>query len=175
MHRDPPARMTCGSWLVLVLTVKGLVVFAPFDPYVVVHVEPTAGTVATKAAQLAVAETPAAMVTVSLVVPEPPVQYIVNVHTPAATVWAGRLLKDQVFTTPPAADWIAHAVAWVPTAWSTVLAVQPGAVPAPGRYSGLPAALTTGALSETNASDPNIKTSTPTTTQPSKRRRCVAA
>jgi hypothetical protein len=66
--------MTIGSWLALVLTVNGLVVFVPFDPYVAVHVDPTAGTVATKTAQLDVAETPAAIETVSLVEPLPPVQ-----------------------------------------------------------------------------------------------------
>jgi hypothetical protein len=161
--------MTIGSWLALVLTVNGLVVFVPFDPYVAVHVDPTAGTAATKAAQLDVAETPAAIETVSLVLPVPPVQYMVNVHTPAATVCAGRLLNDHVLTTPPAADWIAHAVVWVPTAWSTVLAVQLGGVPVPCRYSGLPAALTVGAPSDASASEPNINTRMPTTTQPSQR------
>src|SRR5690349_12798643 len=136
MHSEPPCTMTRGSWLALVLTVNGLVVFAPFDPYVAVHVEPAAGTVGTKAVQLDVAETPAAIVTVSLVLPDPPVQYMVNVHVPAATVCAGRLLNDQVLTTPPEPDWIAHAVVCVPTAWSIVLAVQPGAVPVPCRYRG---------------------------------------
>src|SRR2546422_883648 len=131
MHSDPPCTMTIGSWLALVLTVNGLVVFVPFDPYVAVHVDPTAGTAATKPAQLDVAETPAAIETVSLVLPVPPVQYMVNVHTPAATVCAGRLLNDHVLNTPPAADWISQAVDRVPTAWSTVLAVQPGAVPVP--------------------------------------------
>src|SRR2546429_361369 len=109
MHSDPPCTMTIGSWLALVLTVNGLVVFVPFDPYVAVHVDPTAGTVATKAAQLDGAETPAAIETVSLV------------------------------------------------------------VPVPCRYSGLPAALTVGAPSDASASEPNISTRMPTTTQPSQR------
>src|SRR5437879_5425780 len=58
-HSDPPAGMTRGSWLALVLTVKGLVVLAPDDPNVVVHVLGGLGTVATNPTQLAVAETPA--------------------------------------------------------------------------------------------------------------------
>jgi hypothetical protein len=96
--------ITSGSWLALVLTVNGLEALAPPEPNVVDHVEPALGTVATKPAQLDVAETPAAMVTVSLVLPVPPVQYIVNVHTPAATVWAGRPLNDHVVVIPLACD-----------------------------------------------------------------------
>src|SRR5437764_14904391 len=100
MHSDPPCTMTIGSWLALVLTVNGLVVFVPFDPYVAVHVDPTAGTVATKAAQLDVAETPAAIETVSLVLPVPPAPYMVNVHTPAASVCAGRSVARHGDTAP---------------------------------------------------------------------------
>src|SRR5882672_2592300 len=95
-HSEPPGGMTSASWLALVLTVNGLVVLTPEEPYVVAHVEPTFGMVATNRAQLAVAETPALTVTVSLVAPDPPVQYIVNVQTPAATVWVGRLVNPQV-------------------------------------------------------------------------------
>ena len=87
--------------------------------------------IATKPAQLAVAETPEVMLTESLVAPEPPDQYIVKVHTPAATVCAGSPVHAQVVVTPPAADWIAQGVARVPTFASMVLAVQPGAVPVP--------------------------------------------
>ena len=118
------------------LTVNGLVVLAPDDPKVVDQVVPAFGMVATKPAQVAVAETPAVTVTVSLVAPEPPVQYIVKVQTPAVTVCAGRFVNPQVDVTPPEADWIAQAVAVVgrvPIAWSSVLATQPGAVPLPCR------------------------------------------
>src|SRR6266516_5591874 len=55
-----------------------------------------------------------------------------------------------------------------------MLATQPGAVPVPWRYSGLPAALTTGARTEAMASEANITTKTPTTTQPSQRLRAFA-
>ena len=65
------------------------------------------GIVATNPTQLAVADTPAVMVTVSLVAPEPPVQYMVKLQTPAVTVCAGRLVNPQVVVTPPDADWIA--------------------------------------------------------------------
>ena len=85
----------------------------------------------TKAAQLDVAETPTAMLTTSLVLPLPPVQYILKLHTPAATVCAGRLLNDQVVTAPP--DWISQAGLCVPAVWSSVLAVHAGAVPVPCR------------------------------------------
>jgi hypothetical protein len=123
--------MTSASWLALVLTVSGLVKLAPDDPKVVDHVEPTFGIVATNGAQLAVAETPAITVTVSLVAPVPPVQYIVKVQTPAATVWVGRFVNPHVEVTP--ADWIVQAVARVPIVWSRAPAVQPGAVPLPWR------------------------------------------
>jgi hypothetical protein len=109
----------------------GLVVLAPDDPYEVVHVEPTFGIAATKSAQLAVAETPALTLTVSFVAPLPPVQYIVKVQTPAATVCVGRFVNPQVEVTP--ADWIVQAVARVPIVWSSVPAAQPGAVPLPCR------------------------------------------
>src|SRR2546421_8311958 len=145
--------MTIDSWLALVLTVNGLVVLTPLDPYVDDQVEPTLGMSGTKAAQLDVAETPTAMLTVSFVFPVPPVQYILKLHTPAATVCAGRLLNDHVVVTPP--DWIWHEVVLVPTVWSTVLAVHPGAVPVPCMYSGLPAALTTGARTDAIARPPN--------------------
>ena len=56
------------------------------------------------------------MLTVSLVVPLPPVQYMVNPHTPEAIVWAGRPVNDQVVTAPPDTDWIAQAVDRVPIA-----------------------------------------------------------
>src|SRR5260370_33458193 len=98
--------MTRGNWLALVLTVTGLVRLAPDDPYVVDQVVPAFGMSATKTAQLDVGEMPALTVTVSMVLPLPPVQYIVKVHTPAATVWVGRLVKPHTaVTTPPAAWW----------------------------------------------------------------------
>src|SRR5450759_4618859 len=121
---------------------------APDEPYVVDHVVPAFGTVATNPAQLAVADTPALTVTASLVLPFPPVQYMVKVHTPAATVWAGRLVKPHVDVTPP--DRISQGVVLVPGAWSIALAIQAGDVPLPCRYSGLPAALTTGARDESH-------------------------
>src|SRR5258708_25983481 len=98
--------MTRGSWLALVLTVKGLVVLAPDDPYVVDHVVPGFGIAATNAAQLDVADIPALTVTVSMVLPFPPPQYKVKVQTPPATVCAGRLVKPQTEVTPPEADWL---------------------------------------------------------------------
>jgi hypothetical protein len=85
-HKDPPWVMTRGSWLALVLTVKGLAVLAPDDPYVVDHVVPGFGIAATNAAQLDVADIPALTVTVSMVLPFPPLQYKVKVQTPPATV-----------------------------------------------------------------------------------------
>ena len=48
--------MTRAGWAALVLTVRGLVVLRPADPYVVVQVVPAIGIVATNPAQLAVAE-----------------------------------------------------------------------------------------------------------------------
>src|SRR5260370_28055509 len=100
-HSDPPGVITIGSWLPLVLTVKGLVVLAPFAPYVVDHVLPAFGIVATKPAQLDVSETPAATVTVSLVRPDPPGQYIVKIQTPAATGCVERLPNVQGVSPPP--------------------------------------------------------------------------
>src|SRR5579864_7928071 len=85
MHSEPPGAMSSGSWLALVLTVNGLVRFVPLAPYVATQVDPAFGTRATNPAQLAVADTPAAIVTSSRVFPVPPFQYIVKVHTPAAT------------------------------------------------------------------------------------------
>jgi hypothetical protein len=90
-HSDPPGGITSGSWLPLVvpplvLTVKGLVVWVPLGPKVVDHVVPAFGMVATKPAQLAVADTPALTVTELLTLPVPPIQYIVKSQTPPATV-----------------------------------------------------------------------------------------
>src|SRR5205807_2292437 len=42
------------------------------------------------------------MVTVSTVLPVPPVQYMVKVHTPAVIVCAGRAVHAQVVMVPPA-------------------------------------------------------------------------
>ena len=97
------------------------------------QVVPPFGIVATKPAQLAVAETPALTVTVSLVFPVPPVQYMVKDHTPAATVCAGRLVNPQVDVTPPAVDWMEQGVVCVPIVWSIVVATQAGDVPLPWR------------------------------------------
>src|SRR5437879_10077735 len=138
--------MTRGSWLALVLTVKGLTVLAPDDPNVVVHVLGGLGTVATNPTQLAVAETPALTVTVSLVAPVPPVQNMVKSHKPAETVCSGRLLSSKTVVTPPALDWTLHGVARDPISWSIVGTVQPGAMPAPCMYNWLPAAHTTDRL-----------------------------
>lgn len=113
---DPPAGMTSEAWLALVLTVRGLVLFTVAEPYGAVQVEPPLGTCAAKPAQLAVAETPAAMVTVSFVVADPPVQTIVNVHRPAATVCAGRFVKAQTVVMPPDVDRILQLVVRVPIA-----------------------------------------------------------
>src|SRR6266851_435307 len=85
-HNDPPAGMTTGSWPALVLTVNGLVRFAPDEPYVAVQVLSPSGTMATNPVQLEVSEMPALSVTVSLVFPLPPVQFIVKLHVPAETV-----------------------------------------------------------------------------------------
>jgi hypothetical protein len=123
---EPPAGMTIGSNWGGLATVNGLVAFAPDSPYVVVHVLGTVGTVATNPAQLAVTETPALTVTVSLVLPVPPVQYIVKLHTPADTVCAGRFVKPNTVVTPPDDDWIAQGVAWVPAFWSMVDVVHAG-------------------------------------------------
>src|SRR6266581_3540326 len=117
-HKDPPAGITSGSWLALVVTVNGLVGFAPAEPKVVDHVLRAFGITETKPAQLAVAETPTFNVTVSLVEPFPPVKYMVKLHVPAATVCAGRPVKAHVAETPPDCDCISQAVPRVPTAAS---------------------------------------------------------
>jgi hypothetical protein len=85
-HIDPPAGIDNEAWLALVLTVKGLVVCAPVVPKVVVQVVPAFGIVFATPRQLAVLETPTATVTVSLMLPVPPLQYIVKVQVPAETV-----------------------------------------------------------------------------------------
>jgi hypothetical protein len=127
--------MSSGT-VVVVLTVNGLAVFAPDDPNVVVHVLSGLGMVGTNPAQLAVSETPALTVTVSLLLPVVgPVQYIVKSHRPAATVCSGRLVNAQTVVTPPVADWMLQAFAsgvLVPTFWSMVDAVQ-GLAPVPCR------------------------------------------
>src|SRR6266851_5588908 len=130
--------------------------------------------VARNPAQLAVSETPAATVTVSLVLPLPPVQYMVKGQTPAATVCRGRLVNPQVDVTPPAAVWMAQAVVCVPIVWSSVLATHAGEVPLPCRYSGLPAASTTGARDESHASPLNVTRSATMTAQPTHRPRAPA-
>jgi hypothetical protein len=84
-QRDPPAGIETEAWLALVLTVKGLVVFAPVVPKVVIQVVPRFGIVVTTPAQLAVGETPAATVTVSLMLPDPSFQYMVKLQIPAET------------------------------------------------------------------------------------------
>ncbi len=129
-HREPPGGITRGNWLALVLTVNGLVVLTPLLPNVVVHV-PTLGIVATKPAQLAPTTAPAVTVTVSFVVPEPPVQYMVKDHTPALTVCEGRFVNPKMDVVPLAET--EHAVARVPTTWSIVDGVQPGETPVPCR------------------------------------------
>ena len=75
---------------------------------------PALGTEGTNRAQLEPETTPALMVTVSSVLPVPPVQYMVNVHTPAVIVCAGRAVHAQVVMTPPDWDWIEQAVVRVP-------------------------------------------------------------
>src|SRR5262245_29025952 len=97
---------------------------------------------------------------------------MVKVHTPAAAVCAGRPLNVHVLVLAP--DWIWHVVPRAPTAWSTVLAAHAGAVPDPCRYSGLPAALTTGACVEAITRLPNISTSTAIANQPTQRVRRTA-
>jgi hypothetical protein len=72
-----------------VLTVKGLVVWAPLGPKVVDQVVPAFGIVGTKTPQFPVGDTPALIVTLSLTFPAPPVQYMVKSQTPVI-VWAGR-------------------------------------------------------------------------------------
>ncbi len=122
-HSEPPAGMISGnSWLALVLTVNGLAVNVPDKPYVAVQVLGAAGTVATNPAQLVVAETPALRVAVSLVLPLPPIQYIVKLQTPGDTVCgcASGLVNAKTVVTPPADDWMAQGVACVPTFWSMV-------------------------------------------------------
>src|SRR5712692_10856577 len=94
-QREPPAGITSAAWLALVWTVNGLVVLVPLFPNVVVQVVPPLGTVATKPAQLAPATTPALTVTVSRVLPVPPVQFIVNDQKPELIVCAGRFVKPK--------------------------------------------------------------------------------
>jgi hypothetical protein len=85
----------------LVLSVNGLVVCAPVGPKVVDHVVPAIGIVGgNNTAQLAVADTPALIVTVSLTLPVPPPQYMVKSQTPEATVWTGRFVKLHVYVIP---------------------------------------------------------------------------
>src|SRR5262245_2980255 len=127
--------------------------------------------VATNPAQLVVAEIPAVMLTLSLVEPVPPGQYIVKVHTPAATVCAGRPVHPQVVVIPPDADWIWQAVPRIPTEESIEVAVHPGAAPVPWRYRGLPAARTVGAFVDAIASALMTSASTPIATQPTQRGR----
>src|SRR4029077_2701306 len=95
---EPPAGIERAGWLALVLTVKGIVVCAPKAPKVVVHVLPPPGIVATKPAQLAVADTPTLKVTCDRGIGPAGVQYIVNDQTPAATVCAGRPVKENTAT-----------------------------------------------------------------------------
>src|SRR5260370_14329283 len=94
--------------------------------------------IGTKTAQLAVTETPTLTVTVSLVFPSPPVQYIEKLHTPAATVCAGRLVNPKTVVTPPGVDWIAQARFFDPPSWSMVGASQAGAAPVPCTSNGIP-------------------------------------
>src|SRR5712692_2382656 len=134
-HSEPPVAIrTCRG--IFVLTVNGLLVFTPDVPNVVVHVLGGLGMRARNPAQLAVAETPALTVTVSLLLPVVgPVQYIVKSHCPAATVCNGRLVNAQTVVTPPAVDWMLQTFAagvLVPTVWSIVDAVH-GAAPVPCR------------------------------------------
>jgi hypothetical protein len=105
--------MTNAPWLALVLTVTGLVVFAPLVPKVVVQVVPPFGIVATNPAQLAPATAPTLTITVSLVEPVPPVQLKVNDQTPALTVCDGRLVKPKTDVVPLAET--EQAVARAPT------------------------------------------------------------
>jgi hypothetical protein len=130
---EPPAGIERDAWLALVLTVKGLAGFALTAPKVVVHVVPALGIVAAKPAQLAVAETPAVTVTVSLVAGFPSFQYMVKAHTPAPTVCAGRLVNPQTVLTPAAVDRMTQGVGRIPIAWFIVLATHAGDVPLPCR------------------------------------------
>jgi hypothetical protein len=130
---EPFAGITSGSWLALVLTVTGLVVLAPVAPKVVDHVVPAFGIVATNATQLDVGEIPAVTVTVSLKLPVPPVQFIVKLHAPAATVCRGRFENAHVVVVPPEVDVMLHGVPRVPIDWSRVVATQAGDVPLPCR------------------------------------------
>ena len=115
------------------LTVKGLAVFAPAAPKVVDHVVPAFGIVATNPAQLAVAETPAVIVTVSFVSGLPSFQYMVKAHIPAPTVCAGRLVNPQTLLTPAAVDLMTQGVGRMPITWFIVLATHAGDVPLPCR------------------------------------------
>src|SRR5436190_21395446 len=110
------------------------------------------------------------MVTVSSVLPVPPVQYMVNVHTPAVIVCAGRAVHSQVVMTPPDCDWIEQAVVRVPAVWSMVEA-EHGATPDPWRYRGLPAAWLIGAFVEPQTSRAIASAIAPATIQPAWRRR----
>ena len=107
-----PCGTSSGSWFPpvgggpAVLTVNGLEVFVVADPKVAVHVVPGFGIVAAKAAQLAVADTPAVTVTALLAFPVPPLQYMVKPQTPEATVCVTGLVKLQDVATPGA---IVHA------------------------------------------------------------------
>ena len=90
---------------------------------------------------------------------------MVNVHTPAVIVCAGRPVHAQVVMTPPDWDWIEQAVVRVPAVWSMVEAAH-GAAPDPWRYSGLPAAWLIGALVEPHASRAIAIAMAPATIQP---------
>src|SRR5258708_33894395 len=96
--------MTIGSWLALVVTVNGLVRYAPDEPYVAVHVLSPLGTVATDPVQLEVSEAAALSVTVAVVFPLPPAQWIVNLHGPAPTGWACRCGNPNACVTTPNVD-----------------------------------------------------------------------
>src|SRR5690242_4706589 len=125
----------------------------------------------TNPAQLAVTDTPAAMFTVSDVFPVPPVQYIWKDHAPIATVCAGRFVHANVVVMPPAADWIEHGVAWLPTVALRVVGAMQGEGAVPCRYSGLPAAATVGACTDSAASPPKISASTKIASHPIQRGR----
>jgi hypothetical protein len=87
------------------------------------------GIVAAKPAQLAPATAPTLTVTVSLVAPVPPAQYMVNDQTPALIVCAGRFVKPNTEVVPLAET--EHAVARTPMTWSMVDGAQPGETPLP--------------------------------------------
>jgi hypothetical protein len=154
---------TTSVWLALVLTVNGLVVLAPLFPNVVVQVAPPFGIDAT---QVPAEIRPTLRVTVSLNVPLPPFQYMVNDQVPVI-VCAVRPANVKTDVLP--FEVTEHGVARAPIVVSMVEGVQAGEAPVPWTYRGLPADSTTETPVDPHASAPTASPIAPTTTHPIRR------